>query len=166
MPTWNEVPFDIQCAILRAVNSRSLDKDRGALRLLGRAFAAELKFNAWEQSDDATVVVKGILALCQRHLVLCAKGASTWDLKSSPLGAYRYETCYTRVYELATYKPPKNRSKELYWQLRQQAPLRAAELPPGDVPRFHRLVCHIFKYLDAFYIPRLKLPSLRESFPY
>jgi len=166
MPTWNEVPFEIQCAILRAVNSRSLDQDRGALRRLGRAFAAELKFNAWEQSDDGAVVVKGILALCQRHIALCAKGASWWDFQSSPLGAYKYETCYTRVYELATCKPPKNRSVQLYTELLQQAPLCAAELPAGDVARFHRLVCHIFKYLDAFYIPRLKLPQLRESFPH
>lgn len=81
-----------------------------------------------------------------------------------PISTNNFSFLYSLVFDLCTAKPPNNFSVELYDFAGKQAELVGRELGPDtrEGRQWIRFFGHVFKYLDRFYAPRVRLPGLEE----
>ena len=148
---WSALPLEIQKMIVKKIDPATVTQHRAGLRRLGKAFAEELYANNWELSDDAFIVVKGLLEMCERS-------ARNHQRLTTDL----YSKMYHKVMISCTEKYPKNLTDKLYKQLVKQLPPIVKELGEEEREEFSRLVGHGFGYIDRFYVKRLKLATVRE----
>ena len=72
-----------------------------------------------------------------------------------------YFMMYMSVFRWCTMKPPLNQSERVYNSLNDQRVL-LSEMEPEGKATVIRLLGHVFKYIDRFYVRRLSLPGVSE----
>ena len=135
---WDSLPSELQERILliARMHQTPIMIEDGMAYLREYAFD---KLEAWLRSDP--------------------KKRGSW-----PFSVRESSFLYTIVFTMCTQKPPLNFSVQLYEFLGDQAEAAGAEIAPDtrEGTQWTSFFVHLFKYLDRFYIPRVRLPELKE----